>query len=508
MTEVGRRPSADAPREVEPRRSPIVASKQAAYALAAPESVIAIVGGILVVAVCLGIFLLALVTDADTWVPILLFFVLLTMTLPVCFWAAKGDKRLRRLIIVALILKLLMAGPRYYMTEGIYGGQSDAGRYHQAGGMLVVNMKKGKFTIAGTDLDSFPRNTRVVGYITGILYLVFGTTYFGGFLIFSWIAWIGLLCFFRSFQVAFPNAPPYLAAWLIFLLPSMLFWPSSTGKDALMVGLIGVFTLGASRVLSGSKTVIGILWMVLAGVAILNIRPHLLLISALAMVVSLLARPTGTVGRRGIAFPIIVLLLIVPVLISGLGRMDSVLGTTAGGTANLNDSLESTVTRTGIGGSAFAATPVRRPWDLPAATVTVIYRPFVFEARSFAVLLSAAEGMLLIVLTIIAFRWIWNIFPVMYRSNFGAYCGGYIVGFVIAFSNISNAGILSRQRVQLYPLLMILVAAAHDRYRLQQLEKAEEERAKLEATLTANHAPEQGLLVADPAAPARGARAL
>lgn len=455
-----------------------------------PEVVLAVLGSLAVIGVCLGIFYLATATDADTWVPVMLFFSLVAISLPICFWAAgrPSDRRLRRLIVLAMVLKLLAAGPRYYMAEGIYGGQSDAGNYHQAGANFVINMKKGKWSIEGSALTSFPRTTRVVGYITGLLYLVFGTTYFGGFLIFSWLAWLGLLWFFRAFQLAFPNAPPYRAALLIFFLPSLVFWPSSTGKDALMVSLLGLLTLGATRVLTGRNTVLGIVWIAIAGLLTVNIRPHLLVIATVAMFFSLLARPqAGHGSRRGTLGRILLALLLVPVLISGLGRVDTLFGTTAGGTNNINASLDETVSRTEMGGSAFAPTPVRRPWDVPVATVTVLYRPFVFEARNVGVLISALEGTILIVMTVAASRWIWNVFPLMYRNNVAAFCGGYVLGFVVAFSNISNAGILSRQRVQMFPLLMILVAGAHERYRLQQEEKrrlAEE----AEAAVIASHA--------------------
>jgi hypothetical protein len=438
------------------------------------EALLAAGGAVAVVLICVGLFFLSTATDADTWVPILLYPFLFLVSLPICGWLAgrPRDKRLRRLLVISLVLKLVAAGPRYYMSEAVYGGEGDAGRYHQAGGYFVKNLKQGKWSIDGSELNSFPRSTRVVGYLTGLLYVVFGTTYFGGFIIFSWLAWLGLLFFLRAFMVAMPNAPPYRACLLIMFLPSLVFWPSSTGKDALMVFLLGLLTLGASRLLANSKVLIGLVWIVIAGFAILNIRPHLLVISTAAMGLSLLSRESGHGGRRGVLWRIGLLAVLVPVLVSGLGRVDTLMGTTAGGSANINASLDETVSRTEIGGSAFKAIPVRTPWDLPGGTVTVLYRPFIFEARSVQVLISAIEGSLLVVMTVMAYRWIWTVFPAMYRNNFAAYCGGYVIGFVVAFSNISNAGILSRQRVQMFPLLMILVAIAYERRRLRLEEEA------------------------------------
>jgi hypothetical protein len=369
------------------------------------------------------------------------------------------------------VIKMLAVGPRYYMLEGYYGGEGDALRYDRAGDYFVLNMAEGKFSIEGSELVGFPKTTQFTGYATGMLYLVFGTSYLGGFFVFSWLAWIGLVMLFRSFQVAFPNAPPHRAAILILLLPSSVFWPSSIGKDALMVLAIGGMTLGAARLLTGRKRVHGLVYIALASLLMVQIRPHLLLISAIAIAGSQLASSADEpMERRSVLVRIAILLAMIPLAVSGLGRIDTLGGSTGG--EDILASLDTTTERTGIGGSAFAAVPVRTPLDIPFAAVSVVYRPFLFEARSVAVAISALEGTLLLVLTAASWRWIWRIWPIATRTAFGAYCGVYFLGFVIAFSNIANAGILSRQRVQMYAVLMIIVAAAYEMHRVHQMELA------------------------------------
>lgn len=436
------------------------------------ENLTAVVGGVLILGLCFGFFLFAGATDPDTWVPVAVVAFLVVLSVPICYWASgkPPDRRLRRLLLVSFALKMMFVGPRYYLIEGYYKGEGDALRYDQAGDALVQNVARGEFSIKGTELDAFPKETRVVGYITGLLYLVFGTSYLGGYMVFSWMAWLGMLFSFRAFQIAYPNAPPYRAFWLIMFLPSMLFWPSSLGKDALMVFLVGLLTLGAARLLTGRKAGLGIAWVLLAGGLMLQIRPHLLLIAAVALAGSQLARsPTGQ-GRRGVIGRIVLLTLLVPVLAVGLSRLDSTLNTDDNQGASLDQSLESTIARTEIGGSAFTPAPVRTPLDLPFATVTVLYRPFAFEARSVAVLISAAEGTLLLVMTAVSIRWLWRIGPAMYGSPFGAFCGTFVLGFIIAFSNIANAGILSRQRTQMFPALMLIACAGYELHRLAGLQ--------------------------------------
>jgi hypothetical protein len=277
---------------------------------------------------------------------------------------------------------------------------------------------------------------------------------------------------FRAFQVAFPNAPPYRAAILILMWPSSVFWPSSIGKDALMVFCVGLMTLGAARLLTGRGRGRGLLFIALASLFMMQVRPHLVLISAIALAGSQLAGSTDAAkGKRSIAVRVALLVAIIPLATVGFSRIDALGGQAEGET--LFQSLDTTVSRTEIGGSAFAAVPVRTPLDVPFAAVSVIYRPFLFEVRSAPAAISALEGAVLLGLTFAAWRWIGRVIPVMARTAFGAFCGLYVLAFVIAFSNIANAGILSRQRVQMYAVMMIVVAAAYETYRVHERELEE-----------------------------------
>lgn len=425
-------------------------------------------GFFVVVGLLFGFFVLSAYTDADTWVPVMVIAVLATVSLPICGWIAgrPRDTRLYKILVIGMLLKILMAGPRYYLTEVYYDGEGDSGRYHQAGGYLVQNLAEGRWDIAPAELASFPKETRVVGYLVGVLYIPLGTSYFGGFLAFSWLSWIGLMFFFRSFQVAYPNAPPYFIAKLLLFFPSLIFWPSSLGKEAVMVFLLGLFTLGVSRILTNSKLWLGITYAGLAGYGMVQIRPHLLLVAASAMALSTLTKREGSPGLRGVLLRVLVLGMMVPFLVISVGKLDDVFGTGAEG-RSLTQNLENTVDRTEIGGSAFETRPVRGPQDIPLALLTVLYRPFLFEATSITVGIAAAEGAALLALTVLSARWIWKVFPAMYRWPFAGYCGAYVLLFVVAFSNIGNAGILARQRVQMFPLLMLLVAAAREFYDLE-----------------------------------------
>ena len=54
------------------------------------------------------------------------------------------------------------------------------------------------------------------------------------------MAFAGCWLFYRAFQIAVPDGDHYRYAKLIFLWPSLLYWPSSIGKDSWMLLTIAI----------------------------------------------------------------------------------------------------------------------------------------------------------------------------------------------------------------------------------------------------------------------------
>jgi hypothetical protein len=452
-------------------RSALVASR------ASGDLIVTFWGTVIVTGLIAGFWAFASNVDPDTWVPVLVFGSLILISVPICYRlssagmpAGARDHKLLRILLLGLSLKMLAVFPRYYVNESLYKGQTDAGQYDNAGKVFVANAKKGRLSLDGSFINKFNHETRNVGYVAGALYLAFGTSYMGGYMAFTWLSWLGLVFALKAFRVAYPNAPPYFAARLLFFLPSMLYWPSSLGKDALMVFCLGALALGVARILTPSHPVRGLLITASAGYLISLVRPHLLLISILAIAASLLARNAAK-QRAGAALGgrVLLIILLIPALFFGLSQVNNLFGKASdGATVSITTALDQTKNQTSIGGSSFEAKPISSPLDVPGATVSVLYRPFLFEASSLPVLISAIEGTILLMGTLLFARWIWRIGPAMWRHPFSAFCGAYTLCFIFAFSNIGNAGILARQRVQMFPFLLVLVAAAREQQRLHE----------------------------------------
>ena len=86
--------------------------------------------------------------------------------------------------------------------------------------------------------------TNMVGYPTGFFITVFGPSRFGVFLAFALVGLAGVAAYAVAFRRAFPRAT-YWHYWAwVFLFPSIWFWPSSIGKEAIMMLGLGLATLG------------------------------------------------------------------------------------------------------------------------------------------------------------------------------------------------------------------------------------------------------------------------
>lgn len=125
--------------------------------------------------------------------------------------------------------------------------------------------------------------------------------------------------------------------------------------------------------------------------------------------------------------------------------------------ASVEEVLDHTQERTSTGGSQFEPARVRNPVDLPWAAVTVITRPFPWEAHNTQASLSALEGLLIIGLLVVSWQRLASIPGLLRRSPWVAMAVVYVLVAVVAMSAFANFGILARQRVQVLPFLLALL---------------------------------------------------
>jgi hypothetical protein len=369
--------------------------------------------------------------------------------------------------MIALLVKMLGAFLRYYITFHVYNA-ADATVYHRDGVAIAAQLNAGTY---GFDYSAL-EGSHSISFFTGVLYTIIGPTKLGGFLFYSWLAFCGYLLLYKAFVFAVPEGRPRTYGLLLFFLPSLVYWPSSIGKDAWMIFTLGIAAYGVARALSGVVGR-GLIW---AGVGLwlmAFVRPHVAGMVAIAFAFAYLIQ--GRQPSRSILRPIartvgaLAVIVLAAVLVQ---RSAEFLGITELSTQGVVTELEETAVRSDQGGSEFRPVIVRSPTQIPAAISTVLFRPFPFEANNAQALAASVEALFLLVLSIIRFRWIWNALRLMWKRPYVAFATAYAGVFIVAFASFPNFGLLARERVQVVPFYILLLAIPPWQSRSEQVSEA------------------------------------
>lgn len=408
------------------------------------------------VVIGLYVFLLAAVTARttyDVWAGYLFAPVLFCVTAPLLkrmLDKVEPDRLIHRMVYAALALKLLGGFARYYTNELILGG-GDAKLYHFFGSGIAEEFRH--FVFGGPAFQEYiPRlsGTAFMRLATGVLYTVTGSTQLGGYVIFSFLSFWGMYLFYRAYRIAVPDGLHRRYAALVFFLPSMLFWPSSIGKEAWMTTMLGLTAYGAARIVARLPGGYGFLFTGMLATAM--VRPHVTAVIGAGVAAAFVLRRgdgnTGGAGRK-------VLSLMVMAVAAGIlaTQLQSFFGMEDG--LDLQGVLDETTRRSSQGGSAYEPVRASNPAQIPWAFVTVLFRPFLFEASGATGLITAAEG------TVLLGLFVWNLprlirLPAtIIRYPYVGMAVVYTIIFVFAFSAVGNFGLLARQRTQLFPIAVI-----------------------------------------------------
>jgi hypothetical protein len=391
----------------------------------------------------------------DTWGGLVIAPLVFTISLPLLNRVVRvEDPRIVRLMAWGLVFKLAASFARFLMAFVLYD-TADAIGYVGAGTKLSALFRQGIFTLEpGVSVIG----TYFMKIVTGVVFTFIGPTKLGGFVVFSWLAFWGLYLFYRAFRIGVPNGDHRRYALLVFFLPSLLFWPSSIGKDAWMILMLGLSAYGVAHILTRNVRGYPLLCLGLLGVTM--VRPHMSALVCCGMTLSSLVRRSPEQRTRFGPLPrvigIVVLVAVSVVVITQAERFFGVEGQE--GAQGVNAVLATTQKNSTQGGSEYEVTPVRSPVQLPWATVTILFRPFPFEAHNVQSLIASIEGLAL--MGVAALSWPrFVMLPSQLRRNpYLTFAAVYSLLFVVAFSNIGNFGILTRQRAQLFPFALVFFA--------------------------------------------------
>jgi hypothetical protein len=380
--------------------------------------------------------------------------VLTAITVPIARRIARTDRdpEMFWFVMAAFSAKMLGGLLRYYFSYVVYRSAGDAEEYDAFGRYLVSYYRHFDFS---PDVGQVP-GTGFMKLITGILYSLVGTSKLGAFAVFAWLGFIGLLLCWRAFKRAVPSGDAHRYGLLVLFLPSLLYWSSALGKDAWCVFGLGVASFGVALIMTQVR--LRGMVILIAGLAIMvMVRPHVALIVGSGLVLAALLFKPSKQSPLNPIFRVITFGLLLVTMLVLISQTEKFLGVESLDQETVNSQLANAEGRTDEAGSVFTPVHVNTPLDFPYATVTVLFRPFPWEAHNSQSYATAAEGLFLMVLTVRGWRRLVSIPKMLRREAYTAYCLGILGTFVFAFSSFSNFGILARQRCQVMPFFLVLI---------------------------------------------------
>jgi hypothetical protein len=236
-------------------------------------------------------------------------------------------------------------------------------------------------------------------------------------------------------------------AW-VFLWPSLWFWPSSIGKEAILVLAIGITVLGYAGPRGNVR------WPIfLAGLGLtFCVRPHVAMVLAMAAVT---AQWLGSWGRFSIR-RVLEAVLVVVLALGAFSGMRAQFGLENADFEGMKEFVEFRSGQTLQGGSNIGGVPLGVA-GVPLAFVNVWMRPFVWEAHNATAAFAALE---------IAAFWflLWQRRRTV-RLALKSWRQHRLLRFTLPFLLLytlmigiafGNLGIIARQRAPIFPFMLML----------------------------------------------------
>jgi len=231
--------------------------------------------------------------------------------------------------------------------------------------------------------------TNAVRLLVYFLFSVFGLSFLASFLVFNIIGFIGLLAFDGSLRAATWGKSINIRrfATLLVFMPSVSFWSSAIGKDAISFMATGL-ALWAALDFRRRKLI-----MIVAVIVMLVVRPHMAGLMVIAICVSMVLQTKVSFAQRtlvgGMALASAAWLVPFALNYSGLGSTDVAI--------NLAAYVEKRQGYNQEGGGGIDISGM----SLPMQLFTYLFQPLPFEATDLFSLAASLDNVVLLVLVVL-----------------------------------------------------------------------------------------------------------
>jgi hypothetical protein len=366
---------------------------------------------------------------------------------------AEGKPWLIRIMTIGLILHLVAAPAQIFVVHHFYHGVADWVRYDHQGAALAPQFRHFDFSLQGNTYGIV--NDESVSIAGGVVFAIVGINQLAAFFVFAWLSFLGGVLFFRAFSLTFAGADSRRYAYLMFFLPSLLFWTADLSKEAVMTPALGLVAYGAAKILARRR---GGYSLAALGVAIgIPIRPNELMVVMAGFTVAMLIQPVGDrrrfgAGRRVFSIVFFGALLAASVYLT-VHYLTSKGSFSLNQTAQNNSSGNSTI-GFGSGGVPYSTNVITYPRDI----YEILFNPLPFNFHGLGELIAAFENTVLLVVLFRSLRQLRMVPRAAFARPYVMMCVIYCAGFFYAFAALGNLGLIERERVLLLPFLLVLMS--------------------------------------------------
>jgi len=236
---------------------------------------------------------------------------------------------------------------------------------------------------------------------------------------------------------------------IILFLPSMHFWTSGLGKDALVYTCVMVIFHGFSKI---KKHLIAIIF---CGILLSCIRPHVTLLITLSFIAIYALNSVTSFNIKSIAI-VLGLMGVVVVLLPLFSNFVKLSEVSFEGVNNQFERFEGYGKR-GIQARENTSMLDVSGYSLPYKIFSFLFRPLFYDARSIIQLISSFENSLLIFLLL---NWFFRVKVIQYyRSlsiDYKAMFIYFLIGSFVFGMTMYNLGLAARQKHMIVPIMMLL----------------------------------------------------
>ncbi len=366
--------------------------------------------------------------------------------------SSRGNPFPKNLVLAAVVAHILGSVARIEMMRIFYGGVADANRYYHVGLEFARRAWSLDLSVFGPIhwLGGYDRfwGTPFMEKLSGLVLTFIGPTRRGEFVVFSMLAFLGLYWIALAVYRQHPGSASVRFATWIWFWPSLLFWPSSIGKEAVTLFAIGLVTI--SYIGRRGR----VRWLpYLAGMGLaFALRPHVAAVLAIATAAAYWLQSWKKPSPRRVVEGLVAAVLSLVVLSS----MSTQLGFEAD-LEGVQEYIDHRSDFTARGGSQLTGTP-SGPTAIPMAFVNIWMRPFLWEAHNVMALISALELTLLWGLAWYYRRGLRETLAGWWHDRILSFSIPLLFGYTVMIGlTFANLGIIARQRAPIFPLLMLLM---------------------------------------------------